>query len=79
MVALYEITAMVRYAAFLDTAFNTVTCHRHMYTAKSSLKWPNIKAVQSKLSAAASHGCCPVASYAAVLKLAKTIGCTCML
>ena len=40
MVAWHEVTAMVRYAAFLDTALNTVTCHRHMYTAKSLLKWP---------------------------------------
>ena len=34
---------MVRYAALFDTALNTVTCHRHMCTAKSSLKWPLLK------------------------------------
>ena len=43
MVAWHEVTAMVRYAALFDTALNTVTCHRHMCTAKSSLKWPLLK------------------------------------
>ena len=40
------------------------------------IKAAAIQVVRSKLSAGALHGCCPVASSAAVVKLAETIGCT---
>ena len=38
-----------------------------------------IQAVRSKLSSGASNGCCPVASSAAVLKLAEPNVCTSMI